>query len=126
MISSLKLNYEKAKCKLTDYLFSCNFCFLFSFHEISRSTYMVELQADDDLVFISVPENVTRDVAGNKNLASNFLQVRHCKIFFFCLFICFLVIVLLVLVLYFVCLVNILFLYIIISFFLCIYFIHNC
>ncbi|KAG5035632.1 hypothetical protein JHK87_010542 [Glycine soja] len=48
-----------------------------SFHEISRSTYMVELQADDDLVFISVPENVTRDVAGNKNLASNFLQVRH-------------------------------------------------
>jgi len=42
---------------------------------------MVELLADDGLVFVSVPENVTRDVAGNKNLASNFLQVRHCKIF---------------------------------------------
>ncbi|KAL2340917.1 hypothetical protein Fmac_008857 [Flemingia macrophylla] len=48
-----------------------------SLHEIRRGIYIVELQADDDLVFISVPENVTRDVAGNKNLASNFLQVRH-------------------------------------------------
>ncbi|XP_027903881.1 uncharacterized protein LOC114163770 isoform X2 [Vigna unguiculata] len=48
-----------------------------SFHEIRRDIYMVELLADDGLVFVSVPENVTRDVAGNKNLASNFLQVRH-------------------------------------------------
>ncbi|XP_057442927.1 uncharacterized protein LOC130734497 isoform X2 [Lotus japonicus] len=48
-----------------------------SFHHINWSTYIVELQADDDHVFISVPENVTRDVAGNKNLASNVLQVRH-------------------------------------------------
>ncbi|XP_061349296.1 uncharacterized protein LOC133294608 isoform X3 [Gastrolobium bilobum] len=48
-----------------------------SFHEIKRSTYVVELQANDDLVFVSVPENVTSDVAGNKNLASNVLQVRH-------------------------------------------------
>ncbi|MED6120455.1 hypothetical protein PIB30_020959 [Stylosanthes scabra] len=48
-----------------------------SFHEFRRSTYIVELQADDDLVFVSVPENVTRDVAGNKNLPSNVLQVRH-------------------------------------------------
>ncbi|XP_027368449.1 uncharacterized protein LOC113874415 isoform X2 [Abrus precatorius] len=48
-----------------------------SFHKIKWSTYVVELQADDDLVFVSVPENVTRDVAGNKNLASNVLQVRH-------------------------------------------------
>nr|KYP51571.1 hypothetical protein KK1_026599 [Cajanus cajan] len=48
-----------------------------SFHTLRRSTYIVELQADDDLVFVSVPENVTQDVAGNKNLASNFLQVRH-------------------------------------------------
>ncbi|KAJ1418288.1 putative transmembrane protein [Sesbania bispinosa] len=48
-----------------------------SLHEIRWSTYIVELQADDDLVFVSVPENVTHDVAGNKNLASNVLQVRH-------------------------------------------------
>ncbi|KAI4336176.1 hypothetical protein L6164_014735 [Bauhinia variegata] len=48
-----------------------------SFQEISRSTYIIQLQADDDLVFVSVPENVTRDVAGNKNLPSNVLQVRH-------------------------------------------------
>ncbi|XP_059442753.1 uncharacterized protein LOC132174986 isoform X2 [Corylus avellana] len=48
-----------------------------SFHEISRSLYAVELQADHDIVSVNVPENVTEDVAGNKNLASNVLQVRH-------------------------------------------------
>ncbi|KAK7301544.1 hypothetical protein RJT34_12410 [Clitoria ternatea] len=48
-----------------------------SFHTIRRSTYLVELQAVDGLVFVSVPENVTHDVSGNKNLASNVLQVRH-------------------------------------------------
>ncbi|OIV98204.1 hypothetical protein TanjilG_28717 [Lupinus angustifolius] len=53
---------------------------LISFHQIRRSTYIIELQADDDIVFVSVPENVTRDVAGNKNLASNVLQVRHYSI----------------------------------------------
>jgi hypothetical protein len=51
----------------------------FSFLEISTSLYAVELQADHDIVFVNVPENVTEDVAGNKNLASNVLQVRHCK-----------------------------------------------
>jgi len=76
---------------------------------------MVELLAEDGLVFVSVPENVTRDVAGNKNLASNFLQVRRCKIFLFLLIHFFLVIVLLLelIILYFVHLV-------------CIYFIHGC
>lgn len=39
----------------------------------------MELQADHDIVSVNVPENVTEDVAGNKNLASNVLQVRHCK-----------------------------------------------
>ncbi|KAI4343739.1 hypothetical protein L6164_011051 [Bauhinia variegata] len=48
-----------------------------SFQEINRSTYLIELQADDDLIFVSVPANVTHDVAGNKNLPSNVLQVRH-------------------------------------------------
>ncbi|KAK2442902.1 hypothetical protein P8452_21317 [Trifolium repens] len=48
-----------------------------SFHKLRWSTYIVELQADDDLVFVSIPENVTHDIAGNKNLASNVLQVRH-------------------------------------------------
>ncbi|CAJ2642179.1 unnamed protein product [Trifolium pratense] len=48
-----------------------------SFHKLKWSTYIVELQADDDLVFVSIPENVTHDIAGNKNLASNVLQVRH-------------------------------------------------
>ncbi|XP_039057965.1 uncharacterized protein LOC120201425 isoform X1 [Hibiscus syriacus] len=48
-----------------------------SFHEISRSIYAAEILADDDVVSVSVPENVTGDVAGNKNLASNVLRVRH-------------------------------------------------
>ncbi|XWS60752.1 hypothetical protein CRYUN_Cryun07bG0062900 [Craigia yunnanensis] len=48
-----------------------------SFHEISRSIYAAEIRADDDVVSVSVPENVTGDVAGNKNLAPNVLRVRH-------------------------------------------------
>ncbi|KAK9278936.1 hypothetical protein L1049_028518 [Liquidambar formosana] len=48
-----------------------------SFHEMSRSIYTVEIQADNDFLSINVPENITGDVAGNKNLPSNVLQVRH-------------------------------------------------
>ncbi|XWS50937.1 hypothetical protein CRYUN_Cryun12cG0134000 [Craigia yunnanensis] len=51
-----------------------------SFHEISRSIYAAEIRADDDVVSVNVPENVTGDVAGNKNLASNILRVRHYSI----------------------------------------------
>ncbi|KAK3035346.1 hypothetical protein RJ639_034054 [Escallonia herrerae] len=47
------------------------------FHEVSKRTYTVEIQADDDFISINIPENITEDVAGNKNLASNILQVRH-------------------------------------------------
>ena len=64
----------------------CHFCsppmiiiIIFSFHDISKSTYAVEIKADNDIVSVYVPENVTGDVAGNKNLPSNVLQVRHCK-----------------------------------------------
>ncbi|XP_042498422.1 uncharacterized protein LOC122076880 [Macadamia integrifolia] len=48
-----------------------------SFREISRSTYAVEIYATDKSVSIHVPENITADVAGNRNLESNTLQVRH-------------------------------------------------
>uniref|UniRef100_A0A5B7CA54 Bacterial Ig-like domain-containing protein n=1 Tax=Davidia involucrata TaxID=16924 RepID=A0A5B7CA54_DAVIN len=48
-----------------------------SFHEVSRSIYAVEIQADDHIISVSVPENITGDVAGNNNMASNILQVRH-------------------------------------------------
>ena len=62
-----------------------------SFHEISRSKYIAEVKADDDVVSVSVPQNVTGDVAGNKNLASNILQVRRRKKFHFSLYtLCFL------------------------------------
>jgi hypothetical protein len=54
-----------------------------SFHEISRSKYIAEVKADDDVVSVSVPQNVTGDVAGNKNLGSNILQVRRRKILIF-------------------------------------------
>ncbi|XP_073261119.1 uncharacterized protein [Populus alba] len=47
------------------------------FHEISRSKYIAEIKADDDILSVSIPQNVIGDVAGNKNLASNILQVRH-------------------------------------------------
>ncbi|PIA61846.1 hypothetical protein AQUCO_00200088v1 [Aquilegia coerulea] len=48
-----------------------------SFHEISWTVYVVNIRADDSIISINVPENITSDVAGNKNLASNILQVRH-------------------------------------------------
>ncbi|KAF5175266.1 transmembrane protein [Thalictrum thalictroides] len=48
-----------------------------NFHEISWSVYVVNIRADNSAISINVPENITRDVAGNKNLASNILQVRH-------------------------------------------------
>lgn len=46
---------------------------------MGRNTYSVEVQAEDEVISISVPENVTADVAGNRNLPSNVLQVWHCK-----------------------------------------------
>ncbi|XP_010663149.1 uncharacterized protein LOC100257111 isoform X2 [Vitis vinifera] len=48
-----------------------------SFNAISRSIYTAEIKADHDVVSVNVPENITGDVAGNQNLASNILQVRH-------------------------------------------------
>ncbi|KAH9776232.1 transmembrane protein [Citrus sinensis] len=48
-----------------------------SFQEIRRSIYILEIQANADTVSVNVPENVTGDVAGNKNLPSNVLQVKH-------------------------------------------------
>ncbi|XP_050376974.1 uncharacterized protein LOC126794334 [Argentina anserina] len=48
-----------------------------SFHEISRSMYAVNIEAINDSVSVNVPENVSGDVAGNKNLASNVLRVSH-------------------------------------------------
>ncbi|XP_062025753.1 uncharacterized protein LOC133742079 isoform X1 [Rosa rugosa] len=48
-----------------------------SFCEVSRSMYTVNIEAINDIVSVNVPENVTGDVAGNKNLASNVLQVSH-------------------------------------------------
>ncbi|XP_058087384.1 uncharacterized protein LOC131234484 isoform X2 [Magnolia sinica] len=48
-----------------------------SFHEVSRSIYTVDIHADGNALSVNVPENITGDVAGNRNLASNLLQVRH-------------------------------------------------
>ncbi|XP_063947909.1 uncharacterized protein LOC108218960 isoform X2 [Daucus carota subsp. sativus] len=49
------------------------------FREASLSSYSVDIhiQEDGGIVSISVPENITKDVAGNRNLASNILQVKH-------------------------------------------------
>ncbi|KAM3381109.1 putative protein isoform X1 [Capsicum galapagoense] len=48
-----------------------------SFQEISRRMYTVNIQARDDFVSVSIPENVTGDVARNRNLQSNLLRLRH-------------------------------------------------
>ncbi|CAN4086028.1 unnamed protein product [Withania somnifera] len=48
-----------------------------SFQEMSRSLYTVNIQARDDFVSVSIPENVTGDVAGNRNLQSNILLLKH-------------------------------------------------
>ncbi|KAK6148358.1 hypothetical protein DH2020_019270 [Rehmannia glutinosa] len=48
-----------------------------SFQEMSRSSYTVHIQAETDAISVSIPENITTDVSGNPNRASNTLQVRH-------------------------------------------------
>ncbi|KAL8230608.1 hypothetical protein R6Q57_000386 [Mikania cordata] len=47
------------------------------FREISKSVYKLEIQPTEEWVLVHVPENVTTDVAGNKNLASNMLRFFH-------------------------------------------------
>lgn len=52
---------------------------VFSFHEASKSIYTAQIQAVDNLVSVHVAENSAQDVAGNTNLPSDRLEVRHCK-----------------------------------------------
>ncbi|WVZ99824.1 hypothetical protein U9M48_045067, partial [Paspalum notatum var. saurae] len=47
------------------------------FHEASKSIYTLQIEAVDRLVSVQVAENAAQDVAGNPNLASDPLQVRH-------------------------------------------------
>ncbi|KAI3726969.1 hypothetical protein L1987_66776 [Smallanthus sonchifolius] len=47
------------------------------FREISKSIYKLEIQPTEEWVLVHVPENVTIDVAGNKNLESNMLRFFH-------------------------------------------------
>lgn len=62
----------------TDFFF---FAFNVSFEELSGSIYIVYVKANTSTISVKVPENVTQDVAGNKNLESNILEVTHCKPF---------------------------------------------
>lgn len=57
------------------------FCFpqIASFEELSGSIYIVYVKANTSTISVNIPENVTQDVAGNKNVASNILKVKHCK-----------------------------------------------
>lgn len=48
-----------------------------SFQEMSRSMYTVYIQARNDFVSVIIPENVTGDIAGNPNLQSNILLLKH-------------------------------------------------
>ncbi|XP_071731688.1 uncharacterized protein [Rutidosis leptorrhynchoides] len=47
------------------------------FREVSKSVYTLEVQPTEEMIVLHVPENVTTDVAGNKNLASNVLHLFH-------------------------------------------------
>ncbi|XP_010426289.1 PREDICTED: uncharacterized protein LOC104711297 isoform X2 [Camelina sativa] len=51
--------------------------YLESFEELSGSIYIVYVKANTSTISVKIPENVTQDVAGNKNLASNILEVKH-------------------------------------------------
>ncbi|CAL9082669.1 unnamed protein product [Musa acuminata var. zebrina] len=48
-----------------------------SFHEVAKSTYVIEVNANSSLISVEVPENKTTDIAGNKNLPSNILLVKN-------------------------------------------------
>lgn len=47
------------------------------FQTLSWSMYALDVETDDGSMSITIPENVTNDVSGNGNLASNTLQVWH-------------------------------------------------
>ncbi|XP_051136790.1 uncharacterized protein LOC127255339 isoform X2 [Andrographis paniculata] len=48
-----------------------------SFEKVSWSNYVAHVQAVSGTISVSVPENITTDVSGNGNRASNTLQVMH-------------------------------------------------
>ncbi|XP_068638762.1 uncharacterized protein [Aristolochia californica] len=50
---------------------------LLRFHQVNQRVYVTDIHADADIVSVDIPENVTRDVAGNRNFASNILHVKH-------------------------------------------------
>ncbi|KAJ0459216.1 hypothetical protein HanLR1_Chr16g0607491 [Helianthus annuus] len=50
---------------------------ILKFREISKIIYSVEIRLLEDWVSMLVPENITTDVAGNTNLASNTLRLFH-------------------------------------------------
>ncbi|GER38508.1 flagellar L-ring protein [Striga asiatica] len=48
-----------------------------SFQEMTRSSYTAHIQAESDTISVSIPENITADISGNRNRASNTLQIKH-------------------------------------------------
>ncbi|XP_077244190.1 uncharacterized protein LOC143884473 isoform X2 [Tasmannia lanceolata] len=51
-----------------------------SLRELSRSIYIAYIHAEENSISVNIPENVTGDVAGNRNLPSSHLQVKHYSI----------------------------------------------
>ncbi|KAH9604781.1 hypothetical protein KSS87_002927 [Heliosperma pusillum] len=47
------------------------------FQQINKNIYVAMLEAFEGIMSVSIPENMTADVAGNLNMASNVLHVRH-------------------------------------------------
>ncbi|KAJ0985768.1 hypothetical protein J5N97_004124 [Dioscorea zingiberensis] len=50
---------------------------LLSFCEISKSIFTIQIHVEDRVISVEVPENATKDLAGNRNLASNRLAVTQ-------------------------------------------------
>ncbi|RRT85447.1 hypothetical protein B296_00001262, partial [Ensete ventricosum] len=71
------INFEKPVFDFNSSAIEISGGSILRFHEITKSTYIIETHSNGSVISVEVPENKTTDIAGNKNLASNLLQVNH-------------------------------------------------
>uniref|UniRef100_A0A7N2MNJ5 Uncharacterized protein n=1 Tax=Quercus lobata TaxID=97700 RepID=A0A7N2MNJ5_QUELO len=81
-LADLNLRFSEACCNIEYNNFrifeACsNVAYTIPFKEVRIHIYTVVIKADQDIVSLSVPGNVTGDAAGNENQPSNVLQVMH-------------------------------------------------
>lgn len=72
-------SFSKFGCvlKISSLLVCSMFC---RFKELSKALYSLTIQdLSQNMVSVMVPEGKVKDIAGNLNLASDQLEVRHCR-----------------------------------------------